>query len=76
MVLVVGRFRIQTCMGELCRKQRHTSFQRNNLKICRCVLKLNELYILYYFRVNIAKLACYGSQRIHFKNWPRKCLYI
>src|SRR5438105_11245599 len=56
-------------------RQRHTSFQRNNLKICRCVPKLNELYVLYYFR-NIAKLACCGSQRIHLKNLPRKYLYI
>src|SRR5205809_860505 len=49
-------------------KQRHTSFQRNNPKICRCVPKLNELYALYHFRVRITKLTGYGSQCVHLKN--------
>src|SRR5205814_9427220 len=55
-------------MGELRRKQRHASFQRNNSRNCRCVPKLNELHVLYHFRVDIAKLASCGSQRIHLKN--------
>ena len=50
--------------GGMCRKERHTSFQCNSLEICRCVL---ELYVLYHFRVNIAKLAYGGSQCTHLK---------
>ena len=42
---------------ELYRKQWRTSFQRNNLKICRCVPKLNGIYAVYHLRVNIANLA-------------------
>src|SRR5437762_8032413 len=37
----------------------------------RYVPKLNELYVLYLIRVNIAKLACCGSQCIHLKISPR-----
>src|SRR2546423_7494498 len=53
-------------MGKLRRKERYTSFQHNNPRNCRCVPKLNELHVLYHFRV---KLASSGSQRIHLKNF-------
>src|SRR6266516_3927383 len=41
----------------LYRKQWRTSLQRNNLKICRCVPKLNVIYAVYHLRGNIANLA-------------------
>ena len=56
-VPVVGRFHIQIWMGNCIGKERCASVQRNNLKICRCVSKLNELYALQHLRVNIANLA-------------------